>query len=217
MEIFLYLLFSSLEWLALVILTFAMFRFPLRGYWGQILLTSFVLSLLSHLVFKELDMRVLATLLQPPVVFLFFWQVFRIHVFYASLMTVYGYLGYLSLQLLILILMRWLGIPLEIMVPDTTPMYVLQGLTILIVLMVASLLYRYRIGYSFVPDSEYAQVKLQNINLRIFILILVGYITLSIANFVAYTSSLPVLLLVIVAVTLGILLYSAQRKEYARD
>ncbi|WP_028559203.1 hypothetical protein [Paenibacillus pinihumi] len=215
MKTLLYFLFSSSEWLAMVILTFVMFKFPLRGYWGQIILTAAVMSFLSHFLFQVIDQRTLATILQPPVLFLLFWQVFRVHIFYSSLMTVYGYMGYLFVQHSVMTIFLWLGVPLEQLIPNTSPLYVLQACSILIVLIAAAVLYKLRLGYTFVPDFEYAPVTLKGTNLGLLLLTIVGYLLIAISNFVSFSKGTPKLIILISFVALGVLLYYAQRKEYA--
>lgn len=217
MDIIQFLSFSVIEWLALIILTFAMFKFPLKGYWGQILLTSAVMAFFSYFVFQIID-RHFATFLQPPILFLFFWQMFRIHIFYAGLMTVYGYLGYLFIQYFILLTMIMFGFPLENFYPNEIPAYILQIVTIVLVIIIARNLYKSRIGFSFVPDYEYAPIDFKGINLRLLFLTILGYICLSFTNFVSFSSSVTsfVFMLFICAV-LGMLLYYALRKELSDD
>jgi len=212
-----YLLVSIAEWLALLLLTLAMFKFRFNGYWGQIILTSAVLSLLSHFVFQVIEQRMLATILQPPVVFLFLWQMFRIQIFYAGIMTVYGYMGYTTVQLLILLVAGQLGAPMESLAPSTMPMYAVQASTAAAVLLIVYALYRSRIGYTFVPDFEYAPVALRGVNLRLFLLSLLGFIWLAVSNIINFSTWAPTLLKLFVIIILGVLLYYAQRKENAND
>lgn len=217
MKAILYLLFSGTEWLALILLTFAMFKFRLKGYWGQIILTSASMSLLSHFIFQGLQMRELATILQPPALFLFFWQMFRIQIFYAALMTVYGYMAYSCVQMLLIIVEFELGIDPNKILPNTLPIYILQTVSILFVLLIVALLYKYRVGYTFVPDSEYAPVRMKGLNLRLLFLTIAGFGCLAVTNFVTFSSHYPAIFILLISVVLGILLYNAQRKERTDD
>ncbi|XEC93908.1 hypothetical protein AB6A23_21545 [Paenibacillus tarimensis] len=217
MNIILFLLFSSVEWLGLVLLTFAMFKFPFKGYWGQIILTAVIMALLSHFVFEVLELRVVATLLQPPIIFLFLWQMFRIHIFYAGLMTVYGYMGYVFIQYSILLLMLSFGVQLENLIPNTFPTYVLQFASIFTVLLVVWLFRKFRIGYSFVPDSEHVSVTMNGVNLWLLLLTIAGYGFMALTNFVTFSKGIPTLFIMIAFIVLGVLLYYALRKEYSDD
>lgn len=217
MKTLIYFLFSSTEWLALIVLTFAMFKLQFKGYWGQIILTAVAMSFLSHFLFIVIDKRVIATVLQPPALFLFLWQVFRIQVFYAALITVYGYLGYLFIQYAVMLLQLGIGVSLESLVPGSGIMYVLQGISICIVLLIAWLLIKFRVGYTFVPDYEHTPFTLKGINLRLLLLILAGYCAIASSNYIAFTISIPTLLALLSYFILGVLLYYAQRKEYTND
>ncbi|MBJ6361611.1 hypothetical protein ACFOQM_09960 [Paenibacillus sp. GCM10012307] len=217
METLYYFIFSGSEWLAMVLLTFVMFKFPLRGYWGQIILTAIVMSFLSHFLFQVIDQRTLATILQPPVLFLLLWQVFRVHIFYSGLMTIYGYMGYLFAQHSVMTIFLWLGIPLEELIPNTLPLYLLQTSSILLVILAAGVLGKYRLGYSFVPDFEYVPVSLKGTNLKLLLFAIVGYFLIAVSNFVSFNKGAPKLIILISFIALGFLLYYAQRKEYAND
>ncbi|MEF3304063.1 hypothetical protein [Paenibacillus sp. GYB003] len=208
-----FLLFSSLEWMALIMLALAMFRFPLRGNVGQVVFTSFLLSLLSYFVFRTMEMRVLATVLQPPVVFLFFWQMFRVHYFYAAIVTIYGYLGYLVLQVPIYIGFDLLGVPYSELLPNTLAGYATQLISVTLVGLLVGTLYKYRIGYSFVPECENRKVQLRGLNLRILMLVVAGYIVVAFMNLLVFGSGFAMLSFVSLAAVLGILLYLAQKKD----
>ncbi|PYI57331.1 hypothetical protein [Paenibacillus flagellatus] len=217
MTIFLFLLFSALEWLALIVLTFAMFRFELKGYKWQLLFSSVLLALISYFVFDVLNLRVLATFLQPPIVFIFLWQMFRVQYFYAALMTVYGYLGYLFLQLLLYLIAQSIGVSLDEMIPNTLYAYITQSISVGATGLLAWFLFRYRIGYIFVPFSEYANVIIKGINFRLLVLILIGYAVISFSNYLVFSKGVPVFLLMAMSVILGLLLYLAQKKDDAGD
>jgi len=217
MNIFLYLFFSSIEWLALILLMFAMFKFRLQGYWGQVILTSAIMSLLSHFVFQVIEIRFLATTLQPPVIFLFLWQMFRIQIFYSGVMTIYGYMAYMALQTAVMLVATNFGISYESIVPNSLSLYVIQTFTILTTVIVLWLLHRFRIGYSFVPDYEYSPVILKGINFRLLLLTLVGYGWISVSYYITFSPITPTLLKLLVFIILGVLLYYAQKKENAND
>ncbi|MEF3304064.1 hypothetical protein [Paenibacillus sp. GYB003] len=212
-KVLLFLLFSSLEWMALIMLALAMFRFPLRGNVGQVVFTSFLLSLLSYFVFRTMEINALATVLQPPAVFLFFWQMFRIHYFYAAIVTIYGYLGFAVLQLCVYFAFDLSGIAFSEIVPNTFAGYLLQVVSVSLICGIALLLYKYRIGYSFVPDYAYKKVVLRGLNLRILLLVLAGYIVISFSNLLFFSIGFATLTFVSLAAVLGILLYLALKKD----
>lgn len=212
-----YLLFSFAEWLALILLTFAMFKFQFRGFWGQILLTSASLCFFSHFVFQIVEQPVLATLLQPLALFLFLWQMFRIHTFYAALMTMYGYIGYTFIHYSLLFALTRFGVTLDDLVPNTQPAYIVQSSSIAIALIAAWICQHYRLGYTFIPDYEHAPFKMQGINIWLSVLITLGYLLIGASNYITFRQETPIPIFLLGFIVLGAFLYYAQRREHTYD
>ncbi|MBD2865801.1 hypothetical protein [Paenibacillus oceani] len=213
MEVMRFLLFSSLEWLALFILTFAMFKFPYRGFWGQIILCSVLLSFLSYVLFDVLHLRPLAPIIQLPLVIICTWQVFRVHLFYAALMTTYGYNGYAFIQILFIVVMKGAGLTFQELI--STPYFsILQNATIVVTLLIGWFVHKRRLGFSFIPDFELVRVKFRGINLWLLVLIILGNIQFATYSFLATKSTEAFLVSTIV---LMLLLYFARKKEFSYD
>lgn len=213
MEVMRFLLFSSLEWLALFILTFAMFKFPYRGFWGQLILCSFLLSLLSYVLFDVLNMRPIAPAFQLPLVILCTWQIFRVHLFYAAIVTTYGYVAYSFLQSLYILVWKISGFTFEetLALPNG---YYLQYLTILSALIIGWVIYKRRLGFTFVPDFEHVRVEFRGINLWLLVLVILGNLQVASYSLIAQRSVETVFLS---GVVLLVLLYFARKKEYSHD
>ncbi|TMV49478.1 hypothetical protein FE783_13295 [Paenibacillus mesophilus] len=214
MNVLLFLFFSSLEWFSLIILSFALFKFEIRWYRGQIVLSAFLLSLLSYILFEVLNLTAIASLLQPPIVFLFFWQIFRVALFYAGLMAINGYLGYVVVNALVFNVFRIFDIML---VPGTQHMYEAQAISAFIALVLSWLVHKYRIGFTFVPHGDRANVKLSGINLRLLLFTIVGYIVISSVNYLYFLGDYTFLFLLVAMVALALLQYWVFRREYSDD
>ncbi|OUM93856.1 MAG: hypothetical protein A9Z00_02770 [Thermobacillus sp. ZCTH02-B1] len=206
-----FLFFSALEWLALIVFTFAIFKFQLPGYWGRLLLASFMLSLVSYMIFMELELVMYGPLIQIPIVILYFWQNFRIPVFYAGLMVVNGYVFYTLTQAAILIVFQALGITI---IPNEAEAFGAQTLTAGIAFLIAWLLIRSNWGFTFVPDAERVKVPWNRLNVRLLVMIILGYIVNSLYNFLYFMGFRPFVVLSLGAIALGILQYHVFKKEY---
>ncbi|MFS0723029.1 hypothetical protein [Paenibacillus sp. 1P07SE] len=104
------------------------------------------------------------------------------------------------------------------LVPNSVPMYILQSLSVSIVIVIVWLLYKFRLGYTFVPDYEHVSVAMKGINLKLFVFIIAGYVSLAVTNFVTFASNLWALAIIFpLFILLWVLLYYAQRKEYTND
>lgn len=213
MEVIRFLLFSSLEWFALFVLTFAMFKFPYRGYWGQLILCSFLLSLLSYVLFDVLNMKPLAPALQLPLVIICTWQIFRVHLFYAAIVATYGYVAYSFLQSLFILFWKIFGLTFEETISPPNGYY-LQYATIISALVVGWIIYKRRVGFTFVPDFEHVRVEFRGINLWLLILVILGNLQVASYSIIAPRSIETVLLS---GVVLLILIYFARKKEYSHD
>lgn len=213
MSVLWFLLFSMLEWTALIILSFTMFKIEIRGYRGQIIFTSFLLSLLSYILIVALDLVTFATFLQPPVVFMFYWQMFRIPAFYAGLIMTNGYLAYIVTTTLVYGVFQIYNIDL---IPGTAWNFLAQTLTSILALSAALLIYKFRLGYTFVPYGEHTTIKLTRINLQLLVFTIVGYLVMTCFNYFLYVLGIYKQNYMIIPVILafGALQYWVFRKEY---
>lgn len=214
MNVLLFLLVSMLEWLALIFLSFTMFKIEIRGYRGQIAFTAFLLSLLSYILIVTLDLVTFATFLQPPVVFMFYWQMFRIPSFYAGLIMTNGYLAYILVVTLVYAAVQMFGI---VIAPDTLWNFFAQALTAVIALIISWGIYRFRLGYTFVPYGEHANVKLTKTNLYLLLFTLIGYAVMTSYNFLYFLGIYKKYIVIPIILSLGALQYWVFRKEYSDD
>ena len=204
-----FLLFSSLEWFALIIFALVMYRFEVRDHIGQIIFSSFLLSLVSYMLFNVLDLAALATIVQLVFVFLFFWLLFKIPVFFAGPIVINGYLAAGVVQSSFYYFIQQFGV--AVIQPATAPAFIMQTASSLILLLIARLAVKFRLGFSFVQQTE-GKTKLSGTNLKLMLLTLLGYIVLAGMNFFATDH----MLIIIMAVTAAFISmqYWALKKEY---
>lgn len=214
MDIIVFLLVSAFEWFSLIFLAFTIFKLEVGWYKGQIIFSSFLLALLSYLLFEVFDLTGFASLLQPPIVFLFFWQMFRIPVFYAGLMTSNGYLAYVVINAIIFNIYELLGASLQ---PGNWIVYSAQLLSGIVALLLSWLIVRLRVGFSFVPYGDRANVRLTGINLRLLLFTFIGYAVASASSYLVFLQDFTFLFLIVTATALGIFQYLIFKKEYTDD
>lgn len=210
-EVFAFLFFSSLEWLTLFVFTFAIFKFQLPGYWGRLLLSSVVLSFLSYMIFVEFDLNYFAPLVQLPIVFLFYWQYFRIPIFYAWLMNVNGYVFYTLLQAIIILIFELNGIKIE---PNTPAAFIVQSIAIVIINVLAWWLIRTNWGFTFVPDTDRVRMNWNKLNLKLLIISFLGYLVLSAYQYLFFSKIAPVIGLIAGLAVYGFLQYLVIKREF---
>ncbi|PYI51558.1 hypothetical protein [Paenibacillus flagellatus] len=214
MEVLSFVLVSMLEWFALILLTFTMFKLDIRDYVGQIVFSSFLLALVSYVLIVTLDLLVFATFLQPPIVFIFYWQMFRIPVFYAGLIMTNGYLAYILLTTIVYNTVQLFGLILK---PDTLSNFSAQALTAFVAMLAAWLIHKFRVGYTFVPYGDRANVRLNKINMRLLLFTVVGYVVMTSFNFLYFLGNYKQLVLVPVILSLGVLQYWVLKREISNE
>ncbi|MDF2714899.1 MAG: hypothetical protein K0R28_1824 [Paenibacillus sp.] len=209
MDVIIFLFFSMLEWFALILLTFALFRLEIRDHIGQLLFASFLLSLFSFMLFIVFELTLFATLIQPIVVFLFFWLLFKIPVFYAGLIVVNGYLAYLLINSIIYQVIGYIGVESY---PGTPITYLIQFIAGILVFILTWSIHKLRIGYSFVQYGNSTNSK--GINRKLLQMTILGYVALASNNMLYFGAHKPLLVLVSMAVAFALLQFWTLKKEH---
>ncbi|TNJ63241.1 hypothetical protein FE784_26630 [Paenibacillus hemerocallicola] len=210
MNVLIFLIISMWEWFALIMLAFALYRFEIRYYVGQLVFSSFLLALFSYMVFNVFDLKIFATLIQPIVVFLFFWLLFKIPIFYAGLVVVNGYLAYCLVTSVIFYFIKQFGF---VSIPSTPTSFATQSIAGLIVLFLARAVVKYRLGFSFVQHGH--EIKnISGTNLKLLILTIIGYIALSSFNILYYGANKTLIVLISMIVAFGLMQYWTLKKEH---
>lgn len=211
MSVFPFIIVSTLEWAALILLSFTMFKIEIRGNRGQIALSSFLLSLLSHVWVNLLDLVTFVTFLQPPIVFVIYWRLFRIPFIYAILILTNGYLAYLLLTAIVFETALLIDSPI---LPGTPAAYLCQGTIAALAMAAAWLIYKYRLGYTFVHCGERVNMPLTKINLLLILVTFLGYIVVACFNFVYFSDNYNHFAIIPVVISLALQQYVVFVKEY---
>ena len=146
----LFTLISSVEYIALIIFAFTLFRINPRWYKPQMLFVCVSLSYVSFTMRGD-DLAFITPFIQLAVLIVLLWLMFQIHPGYAALVAVIGYFAYGLLQGALLLVLGLFGVHLQAM---TLRMYGVALLTSLIMFGVSYMLKRRNRGFSFVPHSD---------------------------------------------------------------
>lgn len=214
-------LFSFIEFTAMLTLILSLFLFNLRAFRSHILFSAFMLTQASYLLRIGAEFASFAMFVQLIMIVLFFRLMFQIQWFYASLMGVIGYIVYVIMQATI-ILITSLITPYSFSdIVNSTPDnigYVVQTLTAIFSLLLAWLLLRVRIGFSFIPDTESVKVHLNFENLLFLSIMSLGVLTMLTLYNVMYASQLnAIIFAAILVIQTAVMLYLALRKEKSHD
>lgn len=210
MSVIIFITVSAWEWFALLILAFALYRFEIREHLGQLAFASFLLALFSFTWFEVFHLFLFATFIQPIVVFLFFWLIFKIPVFYAGIVVINGYLAYIVASAIVYKAFEQFGIIAQ---PATPSTYVMQIITGILILLLSRVIFQFRLGFSFVQHGHEVR-NITGINLKLLLITFLGYAVLSVYNLLYFGANYKLPLLIVTFVMLVYLEYWTLKKEY---
>ncbi|WP_027085185.1 hypothetical protein [Cohnella panacarvi] len=152
------------EVIAVFAILLALFRFSLKDYFGSTIIAGVLMSQTSYINRLVFHMDSITPIFMLFWTFIFIWHVFRIHPFFATVMTVTGYLSYVLVQSVLILLLQ---IPFTFE-QITTPLLhakLVQFASSSITLFIAYWLLKRRIGFSFVPDRMNEKIEIKGLNL----------------------------------------------------
>ncbi|WP_310550170.1 hypothetical protein [Paenibacillus glufosinatiresistens] len=186
-EFVLFMVFSILEIYAMFALAFSVFKIDLYPF--EMIFAGFIMGFFSYILRYDHGWVQVDIIVQYVLVFAFLWMLFKIHIFYAAVMTGFAYQAYTSIQTVFYFLMSKLGL-LSVKFPSVSDLntYILQVSTATVALLIAWYIRKKRIGFDFIPDKQTGKVEMEtrevllvSLNIPSFAIIL---LTVYIANFI---------------------------------
>ncbi|TFE22618.1 hypothetical protein [Cohnella luojiensis] len=201
------------ETIAGISLILSIFRFQIKGFVPQILFTAVVMAQTSYLLREVLNQDSITPFFMLAWIVILLWLLFRVHYFYALLMAITGYLGYLLIQISIVYSFQFL-FDTEIPVVDFYTMKIIQIISSSIALLISVVLMMKRIGFSFVPDRVQESVLLKGTNRRMLLLLIAGSVIVSAIVFI-YESGFGTFMLGILTIVFALyaIIHLALAKE----
>lgn len=216
LDFVLYMVFSILETSAMFYLAFKVFKIDI--YPVEIIFASTLMAFLSYVLRHDYKMVLTDVAVQYLLTFCFLWLLFKIHVFYAAIMTGLAYLAYMLVQSTCYFLLKisgvyYIDIPF---VPDNV--YLLQLISAALTIIIAYSVGKQRKGFDFVPDKQNYKVNIAFREIKLFILsapaLLIVIVMLILAQkYSQYFFLIPV----IYAVLLYAYLYLSYKKDRTQD
>ncbi|MGG0753012.1 hypothetical protein [Brevibacillus laterosporus] len=222
MDTFLYIILGSIDILAILVLGFKAFRFPLT-YKKELLIMSLTASLVSYLNRVILDIPNIDGLVQYTILVLFLRYMLKVRLFDGIVLATVGYLGFFIVQYSTYLVLLWTGI---VSFSDGQALanlgtYIIQLTTHLFVFLAAWLIYRYNHGFSFimVPPQD-VHIRTNMTMLRVLIMVLVFLSTgtfLFVTNWLISYDGNPTSLIPVFILYLVILLKLLEKKDMTND
>jgi hypothetical protein len=160
----LYVLFGTLDGIAILALIFKSFRWPFWRNFGKIALIALVLSVVSYIDRIILDIDPFDPLIQLLLYIILLRYILRVDLYYAWPVAVYGYVFFLFIQLIVYPTLLATGIVSQSDAVSSVGWgtYIIQGGTELACFIVAAIIHFLGQGFNFIdfpPHDEYISVR----------------------------------------------------------
>jgi hypothetical protein len=204
---------SIVEYVAYLVTVLALFRYPVKYYWPQILFTSSICSLMSYAMSVDNDVAG-APLIQLAVLIICMCLMFHTPLLWSVIICISTFVVFIIFQGGIIYLFYRFGWVPSIIPKTSISIYLIQLLTAAVELLIAHYLIRKRIGFLFVPTSREHNYVWNSTGVYLFIGSIISFILLIIVYF-AYTHTNIVWFPVVLGIlsVLAIVLLSIMRKK----
>ncbi|QDX92019.1 hypothetical protein EEL30_06345 [Brevibacillus laterosporus] len=222
MDTFMYITLGSIDILAILVLAFKVFRFPL-AWKKEFLIISITASLISYLNRVVLDIPSVDSWLQYTIIILFFRYMLTVKLFDSIVIATVGYLGFNIVQYSTYVVMLWTGVVSFADGQALTNLgtYLIQVATHLFVFLIAWLIYRYNHGFSFImvpPHDVHIKTKMTPLKFLIITMVFLSSTTiLFVTNWMISFNGNPTWLVPVFIIYLIILFKLLEKKEMTND
>lgn len=169
LDFVLYMVFSMMETYAMFFLAFNLFKIDI--YPKEMVFAGFIMGFFSYVVRVNYQWVEPDIIIQYILIFCFFWLLFRIHLFYAAILTGMTYQAYTFIQIVYLMLFDKIGIiSVHTFYGININAYLLQILSAASAVLIGYYIGHRRKGFDFIPDKPNGLIKVSNREKLLFIL-----------------------------------------------
>jgi hypothetical protein len=205
--------FSVLETCAMFYLMFRMFKIDLM--FKEMLFASIIMAFVSYTLRAVYEIPVLDVPLQLILMLAFVWMLFRVHLFYATIMTGMVYQAYFLIQTVFYYLLNILGeFNNSLPVVTNISTYLLQFISVISACLIGLFVSRKRKGFDFVPDKPKGRLFLKK---KDWVLLALSIPSFSVVSFTIFLVEQFNEIFFVVDGFYAVILYSYLFMSYKRD
>jgi hypothetical protein len=211
-DFILFMVFSVMETCAMLYLMFRMFKIDLMP--KEMVFASVIMAFVSYTLRAVYELPGFDVPVQLVLTLAFVWMLFRIHVFYATIMTGMVYQAYFLLQTIFYLLLKSVGIfdsPLPVVTNGGT--FMLQILSAGSAVTAGMIIVRKRKGFDFVPDKPKGRIHLKRRDSILSALTLPSFTIVILTIYLTETMRVYVIINFIYAVILYGYIYLAYKRD----
>ncbi|WP_019909698.1 hypothetical protein [Paenibacillus sp. HW567] len=215
LEFVLYMVFSVLETYAMFYLAFKIFKIDF--YFKEMIFAGSIMAFFSYVIRVDYHRVEADIIIQYLLIFFFFWMLFRIHWFYAAILTGMTYQAYICVQLVYILLFDQIGFfSAHAFYGIDISTHLLQISSSVTAIGIGYYIGHKRKGFDFIPDKPNGLIKITIREKILFILNLpTAAIVISIIN-LFNTKYFLVVILVYIMLLFGYI-YLAYRKDRSEN
>jgi hypothetical protein len=147
--------FSLIDWSGYFALVLVMFRFLRKRYMAYVIFTILFLIQFSYIMRDIVKIPMITPFMQLILISLILWGIFRIPAVFAATMASFGYVGYLLISSLALLIFEWTGLySVEEMFASRKLFAIPVCITVITIFLICWLLHRNRLGFSIIIEDE---------------------------------------------------------------
>jgi hypothetical protein len=215
MRFFLFILFSTLEYLSSLILMLTLFRFSVKDNLWKFMIASIILSFISNTLFEQ-GLEPVSSLVQLMLFLFLVTIILRLHIFNALIMVVTTYFIFGAVQTTLLMIFLHFGI-VENPEPYQFSGFLIQGVSSFYMMVFAFIIAVRHGGFSFVDHSNGRSKRFlfNKSNKTFFIVVVITVFFFMASNILYFYSTHPPYLLIaaIFMINLVTLLYLSIRRD----
>ncbi|MFC5469810.1 hypothetical protein ACFPPD_13835 [Cohnella suwonensis] len=219
MNLLKFVFFSSLEYFSSFVFILVQFRFPLKENIVKIVLISLLLSFVSY-SFINADLSTISPVIQIIILLIYIQVVLKVNIINSIIMVFTSYIVYGLVQTCLIAAFTHVGLIAGELKAETNTAFILQVSSCLLVLLICSLNYYFKGGFSFIEArSRFSKNSFTGKNKGF-----IGYIFLALvitvfSNIVILESPNPPYLPIaaILLITLFVLFYLSLKRDESVD
>lgn len=222
MDVFLYLLFGFLDAIAMLVLIFKIFRFPLGEYAKELTIIGVTLSIVSYFNRFWFDIASYDTVIQFILTIIFFRYLIKIRIFESLSIVSIGYSSFIGIQIIVYSVLQASGIVTLADAQGLTNLgtYIIQFSTQISCVAIGYLLYRFNMGFSYIfapPHDMHIRRKKSTLQTLIAAANMIGILAVcSMMYWILNNESAMYIVLPSVLGSLLLLIYLSHRRDYDR-
>ena len=215
-----FVLLSAPEYIAVLLLTFSIFRIRISGFYPHIILIAIMLGNVSYATRSDPTLSSWSPAIQTILFVVFVWLLFRIPIFYAAIMTTAGYAIYTIIQLLFLVIYQQFGwITFNDVNSSDLKGYILPLSSVIVTFILIAMMKKKNFSMDWIPNSHRVRIALNRENAFFLIMTIATFI---ISTLLLYWRSgeitvFYVIIAIILSAVLACFIYFSIKKDEAND